>query len=78
MGYREIGFKFSYILQDQNININNVKSFAPLTSKNMIGLLLGYEKEGKFSIGTDCYYFSPSVLSDGTPTNGIWEIGING
>jgi hypothetical protein len=44
----------------------------------MIGLLLGYEKEGKFSIGTDCYYFSPSVLSDGTPTNGIWEIGING
>jgi iron complex outermembrane receptor protein len=78
MGYRGVGFKFSYTLQDQNININNVKSVAPLTSKHMIGLLLGYEKEGKFSIGTDCYYYSPSVLSDGTPTNGIWEMGING
>jgi iron complex outermembrane receptor protein len=53
-------------------------SVAPLTSKHIVSLLLGYEKEDKFSVGIDCYYYSKSQLSDGTSTHGIWEMGING
>jgi len=76
--YRGLGLKLSYTLQDQTLNINKVKSVAPLTSKHLIGMLLGYEKEDLFSVGMDCYYYSPVNLSDGTSTHGIWEMGING
>ncbi len=76
--YRGLGLKLSYTLQDQSLNINKVKSVAPLTSKHLIGMLLGYEKEDLFSVGMDCYYYSPANLSDGTLTHGIWEMGING
>lgn len=76
--YKGIAFKGSYTLQDQSLKINSVMSVAPLTSKHIVSLLLGYEKEDKFSIGMDCYYYSKSQLSDGTSTHGIWEMGING
>jgi outer membrane receptor for ferrienterochelin and colicin len=77
MLYRGLGLKLSYTLQDQSLNINKVKSVAPLTSKHLIGILIGYEKEDLFSVGMDCYYYSPQNLTDGTQTQGIWEMGIN-
>lgn len=76
--YRGLGLKLSYTLQDQSLNINKVKSVAALTSKHLVGILVGYEKEDLFSVGMDCYYYSPANLSDGTTTHGIWEMGING
>ncbi|MFN8316353.1 MAG: TonB-dependent receptor [Chitinophagales bacterium] len=76
--YKGIAFKGSYTLQDQSLKINSLMSVAPLTSKHIVSLLLGYEKEDKFSVGIDCYYYSKSQLSDGTSTHGIWEMGING
>jgi len=78
MSYRGVVFKGSYTLQDQSRKVNNIRSIAPLTSKHLVGLLLGYEKEDRFSIGIDCYYFSKSQLSDGRTTQEIWEMGING
>lgn len=77
LSYRGFGFNFVYTLQDQSRKIDNVKSVAPLTSKHIISILAGYELPNRFSIGLDCYYYSPQQLSTGVTTQSIWEMGVN-
>ena len=53
-----------------------MRSIAPLTSKHIVSILVGYEIKN-FFIGIDAYYFSPVKLSDGRVGKQIWEIGLN-
>ncbi len=76
LSYRGFGFSLIYTLTDNNRQINNVRSIAPLTSKHIVTFLAGYEIKN-FSIGLDAYYFSPVKLSDGSVGKQIWEVGIN-
>ena len=77
VGYRGANVGITYTLQDQNRNIDDVKSISPLTSKHILSLLASYQWRDRFAIGLDCYYWSAQALSDGTMTHPIWEMGMN-
>lgn len=76
VNYRGLGASFSYTLTDNNLRTDGVRSIAPLTSKHIVSLLVGYESKW-FSAGIDCYYYSPIKYSDGSVGQRIWEFGIN-
>ena len=77
LGYRGANLFLTYTLQDQSRQIDGVKSISPLTSKHTLAMLVSYEWRGRFMIGLDAYYWSAQQFSDGTPTHGIWEMGVN-
>ena len=74
--YRGFSASLMYTLTDNNRNIDDVKSIAPLTSKHIVYMLAGYQIKN-FSVGIDAYYFSPVKLSNGSLGRQIWEVGIN-
>jgi iron complex outermembrane receptor protein len=75
--YRGANLFMTYTLQDQSREINGVKSISPLTSKHTLAMLASYDWKGRLIFGLDAYYWSPQEFSDGTPTRGIWEMGVN-
>jgi iron complex outermembrane receptor protein len=77
MGYRGAELFITYTLQDQSRYLDGVRSVSPLTSKHILSMLGSYNWRGRFVIGLDCYYYSAQLLSDGTPTHPIWEMGVN-
>ncbi len=77
LGYRGVNLFATYTLQDQSREIDGVRSVSPLTSKHTLAMLISYEWRGRFMIGLDAYYWSPQQFSDGKPTHGIWEMGMN-
>ena len=77
VGYRGANLIIVYTLQDQSRIIDGVRSISPLTSKHIVSMLASYEWRNRFTIGLDCYYYSPQSLNDGTLSKPIWEMGIN-
>lgn len=75
IGYRGFDASLTYTLTDNNFKVNEVRSIAPLTSKHILSMLVGYEIKN-FAAGIDCYYYSPVKLSNGNAGHGIWEFGI--
>ncbi len=75
IGYRGFDASITYTLTDNNFKLNNVRSIAPLTSKHILSMLVGYEIKN-FAVGIDCYYYSAVKLSNGRSGHGIWEFGI--
>ncbi|MFN8275970.1 MAG: TonB-dependent receptor [Chitinophagales bacterium] len=76
VSYRGINVLLGYTLQDQSRVIEKIQSVAPLTSKHIVSMLAGYEMPNRFSVGIDCYYYSPQQLTNGRMTRGIWEMGV--
>jgi iron complex outermembrane receptor protein len=76
MSYRGANAQLTYVLTDNNLKVNDVRSIAPLTSKHIISIFAGYETK-VFGAGIDCYYYSPVKLSDGSISKSIWEVGVN-
>ena len=76
LNYRGFNFSVSYVLTDGFIKANNALEVSPLTSKHIVSLFAGYEIK-HFFIGTDCYYYSPVQLSDGSRGSDIWEVGVS-
>jgi iron complex outermembrane receptor protein len=76
LSYRGIGASLVYTYTDNNRKIAIVRSIAPLTSKHILSMLVGYEIKN-FYVGVDVYYYSPVKLSDGRVGKQIWEVGLN-
>jgi iron complex outermembrane receptor protein len=74
--YRGIETGIDYTLTDDYQKIDNVLSITPLTSKHILSLEAGYSIKN-FFIGTDCYYYSPVKLSNGSTGHYIWEVGFS-
>lgn len=75
--YRGIEAGVIYVLTDSHRRIDDIQGINPLTPKHVVTLLAGYTIR-HFSIGTDCYYYSPVLLTDGSTGHDIWEVGVGG
>ena len=74
--YRGIDASVIYTFTDSHNVLDDIHSINTLTSKHILSLLAGYSFKN-FSIGIDCYYYSPVKLADGSVGHDIWEVGIN-
>jgi iron complex outermembrane receptor protein len=55
---------------------NGMTSDFPLVAKHRLNNVLMYEKEEKFWIGLEAYYYSPQELSSGTTSESYWIVGL--
>ncbi|MDP3393781.1 MAG: TonB-dependent receptor [Sediminibacterium sp.] len=76
LSYEDFKLFIGYTYADVNTQFNNVKNWFPLTSRHRVNNVLMYEKEGKFKIGAEAYYFSPQQLSDGAMGKSYWIFGL--
>lgn len=69
-----LGYTYAYV----NTHFDHVKSWYPLTSRHRLNNVLMYEKEGRFKIGAEAYYYSPQKLNDGAIGKPYWTVGLMG
>lgn len=74
--YDDFKLFIGYTYADVNTQFNNVKNWFPLTARHRVNNVLMYEKEGKFKIGAEAYFFSPQQLSDGAMGKSYWIFGL--
>lgn len=67
-----LGYTLADVIQHIDGKITNY----PLVSRHRLNNVLVYEREGKFKIGAEAYYFSPQNLNDGTTARGYWTAGL--
>lgn len=67
-----LGYTFADVTKHTYDQITNY----PLVSRHRLNNVLVYEREGKFKIGAEAYYFSPQNLDDGTSTRSYWTAGL--
>lgn len=65
-----------YTYTDTKRHYNDTLSAMPLTAKHRVNLILMFEKEDKFRIGLEAYYFSPQQLADGSTGRDYWVCGL--
>lgn len=76
LSYDDFKLFIGYTYADVNTQFNNLKNWFPLTSRHRINNVLMYEKEGKFKIGAEAYFFSPQQLTDGAMGKQYWIFGL--
>ncbi len=76
LSYDDFKLFVGYTYADVNTQFNNIKNWFPLTSRHRVNNVLMYEKEGKFKIGAEAYFFSPQQLSDGAMGKSYWIFGL--
>jgi outer membrane receptor for ferrienterochelin and colicins len=76
--YSDFKLFIGYTYADVNTQINNTKSWFPLTARHRLNNVLMYEQEGKMKIGLEAYYFSKQKLNDGTIGKSYWLCGLMG
>ncbi len=69
-----LGYTYAYV----NTHFDHVKSWYPLTSRHRLNNVLMYEKEGRFKIGAEAYYYSPQKLNDVAIGKPYWTVGLMG
>jgi iron complex outermembrane receptor protein len=75
LSYDDFKLFIGYTYADVNTQFNNVKNWFPLTSRHRVNNVLMYEKEGKFKMGVEAYFFSPQQLTDGAMGKSYWIFG---
>ncbi len=76
LGIEEIKLFAGYTLIDIQHHSAHSPKTIPLTAKHRIGLILIYEKEGKFRVGYEAYYTGKQKVSDGSHTRDYWVQGV--
>ncbi len=75
--YRGFNFSAGYTFTNHDYVFGRDRFPAAITAPHQVSLLAGYELFKRFSAGIDAHYFSPQILSDGSISSPIWELGIN-
>ena len=65
IGYDDFHLYLGYTYTDASTKENSQKSDATLTPKHRMNIILMYEKEDKFRLGLESYYYSSQLLSNG-------------
>lgn len=73
--YNDFKLFIGYTYADVNTHFNDVESWLPLTARHRLNNVLMYEKEEKWKIGLEAYYFSPQKLNDGAIGQSYWICG---
>ena len=75
IAYEDINLYLGYTYTDAEIRNNGITSENPLTPKHRLNMDLIYEVENKWKIGSEFYYFSKQLLSDGSIGRNYWLTG---
>ncbi len=73
--YGDFKLFIGYTYTDANTHFNNVKAWLPLTARHRLNNVLMYEKDEKWKLGAEAYYFSPQQLTDGSRGRSYWIFG---
>jgi iron complex outermembrane receptor protein len=73
--YHDFKLFLGYTYTDANTHFAT-KEWMPLTARHRLNNVLMYEKEDKWKIGAEAYYFSRQQLSDGSFGKPYWIAGL--
>lgn len=76
LGYESFKLFIGYTYTDAQLNEGGVKRPNPLTARHRLNNVLMYEKEDKWKVGLEAYYYSQQTLSDGTIGKDYWICGV--
>ncbi|HEV3252452.1 MAG TPA: TonB-dependent receptor [Puia sp.] len=76
IGYKVINLYLGYTYTDAEINNKGFTTENPLSPKHRLNSVLIYEVENKWKIGSEFYYFSQQLLSDGSIGRDYWLTGL--
>ncbi|MCW3465149.1 TonB-dependent receptor [Chitinophaga nivalis] len=74
-GYGDFKLFIGYTFTDARLNDNGSIRENPLTARHRLNNVLMYEKEDKWKIGLEAYYYSKQLLTDGTTGKPYWICG---
>jgi outer membrane receptor for ferrienterochelin and colicin len=75
LGYQDFKLYIGYTFTDAHLNENGVIRENPLTIRHRLNNVLVYEKEDKWKLGLEAYYYSTQPLNDGTTGKAYWTFG---
>jgi len=75
LGYGDFKLYLGYTFTDAHLNENGIIRENPLTARHRLNNVLMYEKEGKWKLGLEAYYFSKQSLNDGKTGRAYWTFG---
>lgn len=64
-----------YTLTDAATHFDGHLRTLPLTARHRLNNVLVWEKEGRWKLGLEAYYYSPQLLGDGTEGRSYWLTG---
>jgi iron complex outermembrane receptor protein len=73
--YSDFKLFIGYTYTDANTNFNDNKVWLPLTARHRLNNVLMYEKDEKWKLGLEAYYFSKQMLNDGSYGKSYWITG---
>lgn len=73
--YGDFKLFLGYTYTDANTHFNNEKKWLPLTARHRLNNVLMYEKDEKWKLGLEAYYFSRQQLNDGNIGKSYWITG---
>jgi outer membrane receptor protein involved in Fe transport len=75
LGYGDFKLYLGYTFTDAHLDENGVIRENPLTVRHRLNNVLVYEKEDKWKLGLEAYYYSSQPLNDGTTGKAYWTFG---
>jgi len=75
LGYRDLKLYLGYTFTDAHLNQNGIIRENPLTIRHRLNNVLIYEKEDKWKLGLEAYYYSAQSLNDGKTGKAYWTFG---
>ncbi len=72
--YGDFKLFIGYTLTDANTHFDD-KKWLPLTARHRLNNVLMYEKDEKWKVGLEAYYFSKQILNDGSNGKPYWITG---
>lgn len=73
--YGDFKLFIGYTFTDANTHFDNEKEWMPLTARHRLNNVLMYEKDEKWKLGLEAYYFSRQQLNDGSVGKAYWITG---
>ncbi|WP_207511938.1 TonB-dependent receptor [Longitalea luteola] len=73
--YGDFKLFLGYTYTDANTHFNNKLEWMPLTARHRLNNVLMYEKDEKWKLGLEAYYFSRQRLNDGSLGKSYWITG---
>lgn len=73
--YGDFKLFIGYTYTDANTHFDNRKEWLPLTARHRLNNVLMYEKDEKWKLGLEAYYFSRQQLNDGSVGKDYWITG---
>ncbi len=75
IGYGDFRLYTGYTFTDAQLNENGTRRENPLTARHRLNNVLMYEKDAKWKVGLEAYYYSKQMLNDGSSGKQYWICG---